>query len=55
MISPLRFGGTFVVQNYKSISDSSHVITHRPLKNLGNLDFDKLAVFSRSHLKRASS
>ena len=41
MISPLRFGGTFVVQNYKSIADTRSVITHRPLKSLGNLDFDK--------------
>eukprot|EP00094_Tigriopus_californicus_P007121 TCALIF_06856-PA protein Name:"Similar to TIMELESS Protein timeless homolog (Homo sapiens)" AED:0.06 eAED:0.06 QI:44/0.83/0.71/0.85/0.83/0.71/7/0/1087 len=36
-----RFGGTFVVSNISSISDGKHMLCHKPLRDLDNLDFDK--------------
>jgi len=36
-----RFGGTFVVSNVKSISDQRHVISHQPLRDLNDLNFDR--------------
>ncbi len=37
-----RFGGTFVVTNVSSISDSRNLIVHRPLRDLNSVvDFDR--------------
>ncbi|XP_073235962.1 protein timeless homolog [Porites lutea] len=35
-----RFGGTFYVQNMKSINDQNHLIYHRPLAEVNNMTFD---------------